>query len=54
MTIQVFLSDEYTNVGAVLRDLDAKGLIKSNFVLVDGLCVGNLNLNKFFEIHKYA
>lgn len=52
MKIQVFVLEEYTNMGAAIRDLDAKGVIKSNFVLLNGDCVGNFNLNKLVNIHK--
>lgn len=52
MNIQVFVSDEYTNMGAAIRDLDAKGVIKSNFVLLKGDCIGNLQLNELINIHK--
>lgn len=52
MNIQVFVSEEYTNMGAAIRDLDAKGVIKTNFVLLSGDCVGNLQLNELIEIHN--
>lgn len=52
MNIQVFVSEEYTNMGAAIRDLDAKGVIKSNFVLLNGDCIGNLQLNELIDIHK--
>lgn len=52
MNIQIFVSEEYTNIGAVIRDLDAKGVIKSNFVLLNGDCVDNLQLNELIDVHK--
>ena len=52
MNIQVFVSEEYNSMGAAIRDLDAKGMIKTNFVLINGQCVGNLQLNELIKIHK--
>lgn len=52
MNIQIFVSDEYTTLGAVIRDLDAKGIIKSDFVLIHGDCVGNLKLDELLRVHK--
>lgn len=52
MSIQVYFSEEYNNIGAALRDLDAKGVIKTNFVLLHGDSIGNINLKDMIEIHK--
>ncbi|OTF81199.1 hypothetical protein BLA29_013526 [Euroglyphus maynei] len=35
-----------------MRDLDSRGIIKSNFILIHGDCVGNLQLDKLIEKHK--
>lgn len=53
MHIQVFISEDYTNLGTVIRDLDTKGIIKSDFVLINGDCVGNLQLDDLIRTHKY-
>ncbi|RWS11581.1 translation initiation factor eIF-2B subunit epsilon-like protein [Dinothrombium tinctorium] len=52
MNVQVFSSDSYASVGDVLRDLDGKGLIRHDFVLLFGDCVWNLQLKKYVDEHR--
>ena len=52
LNIQIFYSEDYTSLGPVMRDLDSRGLIKSNFILMHGDCIGNLHLDKMIEKHK--
>ena len=46
------VSQELLSVGDALRDLDAKNLLRSDFVLVTGDVVSNLDLGKVLQAHK--
>ena len=46
------VSPSAISVGDVLRDLDAKQLIKSDFILVSGDVVSNLDLSGALAVHK--
>lgn len=52
MTVQVHSSENNLSTGDCLRDLDAKGLIKSDFVIMDVGCCGNLPLADLLNEHK--
>lgn len=52
MIIQVHSSEGNKSTGDCLRDLDAKGLIKNDFVIMDVGCCGNLPLAELLESHK--
>lgn len=52
MTIQVHSSESNESTGDCLRDLDAKALIKNDFVIMDVGCCGNLPLTELLEAHK--
>lgn len=52
MTIQVHSSEKNESTGDCLRDLDAKALIKNDFVIMDVGCCGNLPLTELLEAHK--
>lgn len=52
MIIQVHSSESNNSTGDCLRDLDAKGLIKSDFVIMDVGCCGNLPLAELLDAHK--
>lgn len=52
MTIQVHASETNVSTGDCLRDLDAKALIKTDFVIMDVGCCGNLPLAEILENHK--
>lgn len=52
MIIQVHSSEHNRSTGDCLRDLDAKGLMKSDFVIMDVGCCGNLPLSELLEAHK--
>lgn len=49
--IQVLVAD-CKNTGDALRELDAKQLIKSDFILVSGDIVTNMHLDRALEMHK--
>ena len=46
------VSEDCISVGDALRDIDAKGLIKSDFVLVNGDLISNMKLKKVIENHR--
>ncbi|XP_077557734.1 translation initiation factor eIF2B subunit epsilon-like [Haemaphysalis longicornis] len=52
MSVSVLSSEDYLSVGDMIRDLDAKALIRSDFVLVDGAVVGNVPLRPIIEEHR--
>lgn len=52
MIIQVHSSEHNRSTGDCLRDLDSKGLIKSDFVIMDVGCCGNLALSEHLHAHK--
>lgn len=52
MIIQVHSSESNHSTGDCLRDLDAKALIKSDFVIMDVGCCGNLPLAELLDQHK--
>lgn len=52
MTIQVHSSENNVSTGDCLRDLDSKGLIKTDFVIMDVGCCGNLPLAELLQAHK--
>ncbi|KAL1924486.1 uncharacterized protein VTP21DRAFT_4140 [Calcarisporiella thermophila] len=52
VTIKTIVSQELYSVGDALRDLDAKGLITNDFILVSGDVVSNIRLDKALEVHR--
>lgn len=52
--MNVIVSDTYLSVGDMIRDLDSKALIRSDFVLLDGGVVSNLPLRPILEEHRYV
>ncbi|KAI8927304.1 nucleotide-diphospho-sugar transferase [Entophlyctis helioformis] len=51
-TVSVIVSQQLRSMGDVLRDLDAKQVLESDFVLVSGDVVSNVNLTAAIEEHK--
>ncbi|OXB62107.1 hypothetical protein ASZ78_010512, partial [Callipepla squamata] len=51
-TVRFVTSDLYRSLGDVLRDVDAKSLVRSDFILVTGDVVSNLNISRALEEHK--
>ncbi|XP_060690588.1 translation initiation factor eIF-2B subunit epsilon [Hemiscyllium ocellatum] len=51
-TIHVMSSESYRSLGDVLRDVDAKSLLRSDFILIYGDIVSNINVSKALEEHK--
>jgi len=52
MEVCTIVSDSCLSLGDALRDLEAKSIIRSDFVLVHGDLVANLKLSSIFEEHK--
>jgi len=52
MEVCTIVSDSCLSLGDALRDLEAKSIIRSDFVLVHGDLVANLKLASIFEVHK--
>ncbi|KAG7908918.1 hypothetical protein KL906_003149 [Ogataea polymorpha] len=50
--IQTIMSLESRSVGDAIRDVDSRGLITGDFVLVSGDVVTNLDLSKVLAVHK--
>ncbi|XP_036453332.1 translation initiation factor eIF-2B subunit epsilon [Colossoma macropomum] len=51
-TVHIITSDLYRSLGDVLRDVDAKCLVRSDFVLVYGDVVSNIDLSQALQEHK--
>lgn len=54
LAINVVISEGCRSFGDVMRDLDAKALIRNDFILLTGNIVGNLQLLPALEAHKYG
>ncbi|XP_054276313.1 translation initiation factor eIF-2B subunit epsilon-like [Macrosteles quadrilineatus] len=52
LSVSVVVSEGCRTFGDVMRDLDAKALIRSDFILLTGNMVGNLQLLPILETHK--
>lgn len=50
--IQTIASKESRSVGDAMRDVDSRGLITGDFILVSGDVVTNLDISKVLEDHK--
>ena len=52
MSVVTLLSDSCLSVGDALRDIDAKSLIRGDFLLITGNLVANVDLSQVVEEHK--
>ncbi|XP_063772651.1 translation initiation factor eIF2B subunit epsilon isoform X2 [Pseudophryne corroboree] len=50
--VRVVTSELYRSLGDVLRDVDAKSLLRSDFLLVTGDVVSNINIEAAVEEHR--
>lgn len=50
--LHIIISEDCPSVGDALRNIDAQSLIKSDFVLVSGDLVANMELKEVIEQHK--
>ncbi|XP_030630137.1 translation initiation factor eIF2B subunit epsilon [Chanos chanos] len=51
-TVHIITSDLYRSLGDVLRDVDAKALVRSDFLLVYGDVVSNIDITQALQEHK--
>ena len=52
MTIHAITNEECHSFGDAMRDLDAKGVLRQDFILTFGDCIGNVNLTSALHEHK--
>ena len=52
MTIHPITNEECHSFGDAMRDLDAKGVLRQDFILTYGDCIGNVNLTAALHAHK--
>lgn len=52
-TVHIITSDLYRSLGDVLRDVDAKSLVRSDFVLVYGDVVSNVDVSQALQEHRH-
>ena len=50
--LRIIISEDCPSVGDALRDIDSQSLIKSDFVLVSGDLVANMELKEVIDQHK--
>ena len=50
--VHIITSDLYRSLGDVLRDVDAKSLVRSDFVLVYGDVVSNIDVSQALHEHR--
>lgn len=50
--VRIITSDLYRSLGDVLRDVDAKALVRSDFLLVYGDVISNISVTKALEEHR--
>ncbi|CAL1580102.1 unnamed protein product [Knipowitschia caucasica] len=52
-TVHIITSELYRSLGDVLRDVDAKSLVRSDFVLVYGDVVSNIDVSEALHAHRH-
>eukprot|EP00066_Takifugu_rubripes_P010175 XP_003977775.1 PREDICTED: translation initiation factor eIF-2B subunit epsilon [Takifugu rubripes] len=52
-TVHIITSEMYRSLGDVLRDVDAKSLVRSDFVLVYGDVVSNIDISQALQDHRH-
>lgn len=52
-TVHIITSELYRSLGDVLRDVDAKSLVRSDFVLVYGDVVSNIDVSQALHEHRH-
>lgn len=50
--LRIIISEDCPSVGDALRDIDSQSLVKSDFVLVSGDLVANMELGEVIQCHK--
>ncbi|XP_068604704.1 translation initiation factor eIF2B subunit epsilon [Brachionichthys hirsutus] len=52
-TVHIVTSELFLSLGDVLRDVEAKSLVRSDFVLVHGDVVSNIDLSRALQEHRH-
>uniref|UniRef100_A0A1A7WLI0 Translation initiation factor eIF2B subunit epsilon n=1 Tax=Iconisemion striatum TaxID=60296 RepID=A0A1A7WLI0_9TELE len=52
-TVHIITSELYRSLGDVLRDVDAKSLVRSDFVLVYGDVLSNIDVSQALQEHRH-
>uniref|UniRef100_A0A8C4I5U5 Translation initiation factor eIF2B subunit epsilon n=1 Tax=Dicentrarchus labrax TaxID=13489 RepID=A0A8C4I5U5_DICLA len=52
-TVHIITSELYRSLGDVLRDVDAKSLVRSDFVLVYGDVISNIDTSQALQEHRH-
>lgn len=52
MTINVLVSERCRSLGDAMRDIDAKAIIKNDFILLFGDTVANIEMLPILEKHR--
>uniref|UniRef100_A0AAQ4RG31 EIF-2B GDP-GTP exchange factor subunit epsilon n=1 Tax=Gasterosteus aculeatus aculeatus TaxID=481459 RepID=A0AAQ4RG31_GASAC len=52
-TVHIITSEQYRSLGDVLRDVDAKSLLRSDFVLIYGDVVSNIDISSALHAHRH-
>uniref|UniRef100_A0A1A8GDB9 Translation initiation factor eIF2B subunit epsilon n=1 Tax=Nothobranchius korthausae TaxID=1143690 RepID=A0A1A8GDB9_9TELE len=52
-TVHIITSELYRSLGDVLRDVDAKSLVRSDFVLVYGDVISNIDVSQALQEHRH-
>lgn len=52
LTITLIVNDGCRSLGDALRDLDTKGIIRGDFILLRGTAFTNVNLKNLMDLHK--
>ena len=52
MTINPIVNEECRSFGDAMRDLDGQGVLRHDFILVFGDCIGNCDLSPLLKDHK--
>ena len=52
MTITVITNEDCRSFGDAMRDLDGKGLLRHDFILLSGDAVTNMDLRPILKAHK--
>merc|ERR1719394_348328 len=52
MSITPITNESCRSFGDAMRDLDAQGVLRQDFILIFGDCVGNVNLTAVLQEHK--
>lgn len=54
MKVNIIVSESCRSFGDCLRDLDAKGLIRGDFVLLEPGVIANMKLLPLLKKHRFA